>query len=70
MDNATIKAFKIISSEVEALQNRFSSAYTNAIADDGTTTVTLDLEDLNYIIFFALKDYQHSLQEVIIHGQD
>ena len=69
MDNFTIKAFKVISSEVEALQNRFSSAYTNAIADDGTTTVTLDLEDLSYIIF-AMKQYQDSLQEVIIHGQD
>lgn len=67
MDNTAIIAFKIISSEVEALQKRFSSAYTNAIADDGATTVTLDLEDLNYILF-ALERYQESLQEVIIHG--
>ena len=61
---------QIASREVRNLQKRFSYAYSDAVACiEGKTTITLDLEDLDYVLC-VLDHYQKELQEVIKDGQN
>ena len=51
-----------VSQEVRILQKRFSYAYSDAVeADDDKTTITLDIKDLNYVLF-ALEQYLGELR--------